>query len=81
MVMQLRDAAVMHLVFGLMTSTDSSWAIYSKTAGVVRVHYAHVDKTVAHRWVDSCNDHEQACGRPAVFWCEEHHPDALFVLA
>ena len=64
-----------------MTTTEGgSWAIYSKTEGVVRVHYAHVDETVAQDWVDRCNDHEQACGRPAVFWCEQHHPEAVFVL-
>jgi len=56
------------------------FAIYSKHANVVRVHYSHLTESQADVEVERLNSHLQKVGKPAVFWAESHHPDCVFVI-
>jgi hypothetical protein len=56
------------------------FAIYSKVSNVVRVHYSHLTESQAQNEVDRLNDHLQSIGQTAVFWAEQHHPEAVFMI-
>jgi len=56
------------------------FAIYSKVANVVRVHYSHLTESQADAEVERLNSHLQSVGQTAVFWSEQHHPEAVFVI-
>jgi hypothetical protein len=56
------------------------FAIYSKVANVVRVHYSHLTELVADDEVERLNSHLSYNGQTAVYWCEQHHPDCVFVI-
>ena len=56
------------------------FAIYSKVANVVRVHYSHLTELVADDEVDRLNSNLVSNGQTAVFWCEQHHPECEFVI-
>jgi len=57
-----------------------TFAIYSKTNNVVRVHYSHLTEKEAVDEVDRLNDHLTERGLPATYWYESHHPDCIFVI-
>jgi hypothetical protein len=57
-----------------------TFAIYSKTNNVVRVHYSHLTEQQADDEVDRLNDHCRDSGLPQVYWSEDHHPDCTFVI-
>lgn len=57
-----------------------TYAIYSKAANVVRVHYSHLTEEQADNEVERLNSHLGDLGHPSVFWTEEHHPDCVFVI-
>ena len=56
------------------------FAIYSKTANVVRVHHSHLTESQAENEVERLNSHLQSVGQTAVFWAEPHHPEAQYVI-
>ena len=56
------------------------FAIYSKVANIVKVHYSHLTETVADTEVERLNSNLVSNGQTAVYWCEEHHPDCMFVI-
>jgi len=56
------------------------FAIYSKSANVVRVHYSHLSENQAEDEVNRLNSHLQNVGQSALFWAESHHPDCVFVI-
>jgi hypothetical protein len=57
-----------------------TFAIYSKVANVVRVHYSHLTEDQAENEVQRLNSHLQSIGQTAVYWCEDHHPEHVFVI-
>lgn len=57
-----------------------TYAIFSKVANQVRVHYSHLTESQAHDEVDRLNDHLNANGQTQVYWFEDHHPDCIFVI-
>jgi phage-related protein len=57
-----------------------TFAIYSKVANVVRVHYSHLTEDQAENEVQRLNSHLQSAGQTAVFWAEQHHPECVFVI-
>jgi hypothetical protein len=56
------------------------FAIYSKVANIVRVHYSHLTETVADNEVERLNSHLVNNGQTAAYWCEQHHPECTFVI-
>ena len=56
------------------------FAIYSKVANVVRVHYSHLTEDQAENEVQRLNSHLQSIGQTAVFRAEQHHPEHVFVI-
>jgi len=56
------------------------FAIYSKLQNVVRVHYSHLTEEVAENEVQRLNSHLLSNGQTAVFWAEQHHPEAQYVI-
>ena len=60
---------------------EQTWAIYSRFQGEVSVHYSHLTKQQAEDEVDRLNSHLSALGRVQSFWAEQHHPEAVFVIA
>lgn len=58
-----------------------TFAVYSKFQNQVRVHYSHLTESQAQGEVDRMNDHCSERGFPAIYWCEEHHPESTFVIA
>ena len=56
------------------------FAIFSKVSNTVRVHYAHLTEDQAENEVQRLNSHLQSVGQPAVYWCEDHHPEAQYVI-
>ena len=56
------------------------FAIYSKVANVVRVHYSHLTEDQAENEVYRLNSHLSSIGQTAVFWAEQHHPEHVFVI-
>jgi hypothetical protein len=56
------------------------FAIYSKVANIVRVHYSHLTEMDADQEVDRLNSQLVNNGQTAVYWCEQHHPDCVFVI-
>lgn len=59
----------------------STFAIFSKVANVTRVHYSHLSQDVAEAEVERLNSHCSRYGQPAVYWCEDHHPEAVYVIS
>ena len=57
-----------------------TFAIYSKVANVVRVHYSHLTEDQAENEVQRLNSHLRSVGQTAVFWAEQHHPEAQYVI-
>jgi hypothetical protein len=57
-----------------------TYAVFSKVANVVRVHYSHLTEKQAQNEVDRMNDHCTQSGYPAIYWFEDHHPDAIYVI-
>jgi len=57
-----------------------TFAIFSEYNNQVQVHYSHLTEEQAQNEVDRLNDLCHYYGRPAVHWCEEHHPDAVYVI-
>jgi hypothetical protein len=56
------------------------FAIFSKVANVVRVHYSHLTELQAVDEVERLNSHLSSIGQTAVYWCEDHHPEAIYVI-
>jgi hypothetical protein len=57
-----------------------TYAIFSKVANQVRVHYSHLTQDQAENEVERLNDHLTENGRTAVYWCEDHHPDCVYII-
>jgi len=57
-----------------------TFAVFSKYKNQVRVHYSHLTEEQAQNEVDRMNSHCADRGYPATYWCEEHHPDAVYVI-
>ena len=57
-----------------------TFAIYSKLQNVVRVHYSHLTEDQAENEVQRLNSHLSSIGQTAVYWCEDHHPECVFVI-
>ena len=57
-----------------------TFAVFSKAANVVRVHYSHLTEAQAQSEVDRMNDHCTQSGYPATYWYEDHHPEAIYVI-
>jgi hypothetical protein len=57
-----------------------TYAIFSKVANIVRVHYSHLTESQAESEVDRLNSHLQSIGHSAVYWFEDHHPEAIYVI-
>ncbi len=57
-----------------------TYAIFSKVANVVRVHYSQLTEEQAENEVERLNSHCNSNGLSAVYWFEDHHPEAVYVI-
>jgi len=61
--------------------SNATFAIHSKfEQNPGRIHYSHLEESVALAEVDRLNAHCKDRGLPAIYWCEQHHPDCVFVI-
>ena len=57
------------------------YAIFSKHGhNPGRIHYHHLTEEQAQDEVDRLNSCLTDRGSPAIYWCEQHHPDCVFVI-
>ena len=65
-----------------MTSSASTWAIFQRHGDTpTRVLYSHLTENTAHEVVDRMNTNLSLRGIPACVWCEQHHPQAVYVIS
>lgn len=58
-----------------------TFAIFSKTNETpTRVLYSHLTEDTALEVVDRINSNLIDRGMPALVWCEQHHPEAVYVI-
>ena len=57
-----------------------TFAIYSKFNNQTQVHYSHLTEDQAENEVDRLNSSCAQNGLPAIYWCEAHHPEHVFVI-
>ena len=78
--MTVNGAAQSVAPFFTLSYSQMTFAVYSKFQNQVRVHYSHLTESQAQGEVDRMNDHCSERGFPAIYWCEEHHPESIFVI-
>ena len=64
-----------------MTSSASTWAIFQRHDGQpTQVLYSHLTEETADEVVDRMNSNLLLRGIPCIVWCEQHHPQAVYVI-